>query len=210
LLSDKKHLVLLTPDCVQHNGSSSSADRESTYIKCNILDLISLEKKTSKTIGSFQGEVHVYKGGVKRKTNVGFGNYLVPLPQNRLLAFGGRDPDGNQFTQIELFDTRTGKSKVVGHLPAEILYRLLGRAPEGVVVLSDGSVVFVTNSLYLWDVRTEKFSKIDDLIVPRGEMGVTVSPDDKVYMIGGFAYRGDSRVIEMFDYKAYKQKQGKV
>jgi hypothetical protein len=199
---DKEHLFFVANICVNPDRTKHNYE---LLKPCNYIDYIDLKKKSFKTIGSFNTPKEALKDPKRKVYDQTFGSYLIAIDKNRLLAFGGRNLYGWTYKPIELFDVRTQKSQVVGQLPEKLLFTLYGPGLEAMVRLSDGSVAMFSDSLYLYNQQNKQFSKVDDLIVPRGDYGVAVSPDDKIYIAGGFTHDGDARLIEMFDYKAYKK-----
>jgi hypothetical protein len=209
---DREHFFFVVNHCVDPNGPVEPFLGAGFLGTCSYIDYIDLKKKSFKTVGSFLGEAYKRKDGSTEVFKEGYGRHSIAIDEKRILAFGGNSSKVSAYRPIELFDLKTGKSEIVGQLPDELRSLLSSHSPEGIVRLSDGSVVIGTSvSLYLYENPTKQFSKLDDLILPRGEYGLVVSPDDKVYIAGGFSHQGDPRLIEMFDYKAYlKNKKGKV
>jgi len=200
---DREHLFFVVNNCSDPNGSVMGIG-DGHVSPCSYIDYIDLKKKTFKTVGSFVGESYKKKDGNVEVQKNGFGLQSIAMDENRLFAFGGKNSHGLAYKSIELFDLSTKKTQIVGDLSEELQRLLWVSIPQGMVRLSDGSVVVGTaRALYLYNQKSKKFSKIDELILPRGEYALTVSPDDKVYIVGGFNYHGDPRLIEMFDYKAY-------
>jgi hypothetical protein len=201
---DKVHFFFVVNSCANPNIPAIGT-WDGDLSPCTAIDYIDLKNKTFKTVGSFSDEVVKLRNGKTKGFKQGFGQYAIALNQDQLFAFGGRETKGYDYSVIQVFDLKTGKAKIVDTLPESIRYRLWGPGIEGMVQLSDKSVVIaINNALYLYSHPEHKFFKVDDLIVPRGDYGLVISPDDKVYVAGGWPIRGgDTRLIEMFDYKAY-------
>lgn len=175
--------------------------------KCNLVRQIDLRNGKTKIVGHLTGissNVDRARNTVDLRTLTHRGIPKISvIDDNRILVVAGEDGTGelrHGHDSVELINVRTHKGKIVGSIPGI----LQGETIEHVLRLSDGSVVVLGDYLYLFDQKSEKFKKLDRLIVPRSQYGSVVSPNDKVYILGGYTHRGDPRIVEMFDYKKYK------
>jgi len=205
VMPNNQQVIVTGGHCFEKSDESklfkltAPADMHDFLAKCQSIELIDLKNKTRKQIGRVPFST-------KFKAVYGL---PVLVDTQRILYVGGRYTDApthsdyGPYRDMALFNIKTGKTRFVGRTDRD------GSKIESWVRFSDGSVAVVTtSSLYLFDQATETFKKVDDLITFPAESAAVASPDDKLYIVGGYG-GGDPRLIQMFDYRAYLKVKGK-
>ena len=133
----------------------------------------------------------------------------IPLDSTRFLIVSGVNKETidlqsktNIVDELEVFDLRTGRSKVVGTFSAP-------RTTVTPVKLPDGSVLLIGGmNVGLFDPKTDSVKVIDRLIEQReGFLTMPLSNGD-VYIFGGI-HQHTKQLVERFDYQAFKQSEAR-
>ena len=121
----------------------------------------------------------------------------VPISKSRILLFGGKQVDGQRTGEIEEYNLKTNKFKV---LPFKMPKPRSGfsscvKREEGKIFFCGGNSGSVLRKFDCLDLKKGKWSRLPEMIQKRDELAVALGPDGKVYAIGGYgggAYTTDS------------------
>jgi len=112
----------------------------------------------------------------------------VPISKSRILIFGGKLSDGQRTADIEEFNMKTNKFKV---LPFKLPKPRSGFAScvkkeEGKIFFCGGNSGSVVRKFDCLDLKKGKWSRCPDMLHKRDELAVALGPDGKIYAIGGY------------------------
>lgn len=112
----------------------------------------------------------------------------MPISKSRILIFGGKLADGQRTGDIEEYNMRTNKFKM---LPFKLPKPRSGFAScvkreEGKIFFCGGNGGTVLRKFDCLDLKKGKWSRLPDLIFKRDELAVALGPDGMIYAIGGY------------------------
>jgi N-acetylneuraminic acid mutarotase len=112
----------------------------------------------------------------------------VPISKSRILIFGGKLADGQRSGEIEEYNMKTNKFKV---LPFKLPKPRSGFAAcvkrdEGRIFFCGGNSGSVLRKFDCLDLKKGKWSRCPEMLHKRDELAVALGPDGKVYAIGGY------------------------
>ena len=112
----------------------------------------------------------------------------MPISKSRILIFGGKLSDGQRTADIEEFNMKTNKFKV---LPFKLPKPRSGFAScvkkeEGKIFFCGGNSGSVVRKFDCLDLKKGKWSRCPDMLHKRDELAVALGPDGKIYAIGGY------------------------
>ena len=104
------------------------------------------------------------------------------------MIFGGKLSDGQRTADIEEFNMKTNKFKV---LPFKLPKPRSGFAScvkkeEGKIFFCGGNSGSVVRKFDCLDLKKGKWSRCPDMLHKRDELAVALGPDGKIYAIGGY------------------------
>ena len=112
----------------------------------------------------------------------------MPISKSRILIFGGKLSDGQRTADIEEFNMKTNKFKV---LPFKLPKPRSGFAScvkkeDGKIFFCGGNSGSVVRKFDCLDLKKGKWSRCPDMLHKRDELAVALGPDGKIYAIGGY------------------------
>jgi N-acetylneuraminic acid mutarotase len=112
----------------------------------------------------------------------------VPISKSRILIFGGKQADGQRTGEIEEYNIKTNKFKV---LPFKLPKPRSGFAAcvkreEGKIFFCGGNSGSVLKKFDCLDLKKGKWSRWPEMIQKRDELAVSLGPDGMIYAIGGY------------------------
>eukprot|EP00349_Pseudokeronopsis_sp_Brazil_P012382 CAMPEP_0202978792 /NCGR_PEP_ID=MMETSP1396-20130829/85117_1 /ASSEMBLY_ACC=CAM_ASM_000872 /TAXON_ID= /ORGANISM="Pseudokeronopsis sp., Strain Brazil" /LENGTH=313 /DNA_ID=CAMNT_0049717921 /DNA_START=1420 /DNA_END=2358 /DNA_ORIENTATION=- len=116
----------------------------------------------------------------------------VPISKSRILLFGGKQMDGQRTGEIEEYNLKTNKFKL---LPFKMPKPRSGFAAcvkkeEGKIFFCGGNSSSVLRKFDCLDLKKGKWAKLEEMIQKRDELAVALGPDGKIYAIGGYGGGG--------------------
>lgn len=114
------------------------------------------------------------------------------------MVFGGKLADGQRTGEIEEYNIKTNKFKV---LPFKLPKPRSGFAAcvkreEGKIFFVGGNSGSVLRKFDCLDLKKGKWSRWPDMLQKRDELAVTLGPDGKVYAIGGYGGGGGQTEVK--------------
>lgn len=117
----------------------------------------------------------------------------VPISKTRILIFGGKQSDGQRTADIEEYNLKHNKFKVLPFkMPkARSGFSACVKRDEARIFFCGGNSGSGQNGSVLrkfdcLDLKKGKWSRLPDMIMKRDELSVAFGPDQKIYAIGGF------------------------
>jgi N-acetylneuraminic acid mutarotase len=117
----------------------------------------------------------------------------VPISKTRILIFGGKQSDGQRTADIEEYNLKHNKFKVLPFkMPkARSGFAACVKRDEARIFFCGGNSGSGQNGSVLrkfdcLDLKKGKWSRLPDMIMKRDELSVAFGPDQKIYAIGGF------------------------
>lgn len=114
------------------------------------------------------------------------------------MIFGGKLSDGQRTADIEEFNMKTNKFKV---LPFKLPKPRSGFAScvkkeEGKIFFCGGNSGSVVRKFDCLDLKKGKWSRCPDMLHKRDELAVALGPDGKIYAIGGYGGASANKQLE--------------
>lgn len=103
----------------------------------------------------------------------------MPISKSRILLFGGKQVDGQRTSEIEEYNLKTNKFKV---LPFKMPKPRSGfsscvKRDEGRIFFCGGNSGSVLRKFDCLDLKKGKWSRLPDMLMKRDELQVVMGPD---------------------------------
>ena len=112
----------------------------------------------------------------------------MSISKSRILIFGGKQKDGQRTNEIEEFNLKTNKFKVLPFtMPkAKSGFSVCVKKDEGKIFFCGGNSGSVLKKFDCLDLKKGKWLKMPEMIQKRDELAIALGPDGCIYAIGGY------------------------